>query len=342
MASHSNQFKSLFIESGIINYREVIPTILDPQFPKIGADSLTFFLNQLADGAVRIDSRLYDYYVPTPNPLNMIKGYIYYSDLFYGSTLNGKFEILFKSPSWIQLASELGMEPWSSYKTVVENLCNYFLFSQDTIDIQNRQLTCVNQEIIEGLGTKFFVIIKELIREYDPLFRLPDVQLTPALLELLNNTSHGFLQTWQSELGFQFANLQQVLLNSPDVNVLVRMLLKHLSRKYTQEYYQRRKIEDVYDDPTQIDRMLKRAESETFTDFGALARLRPGSSVLTSTPTLNKFNNPNLFEDEELKRGLLQKERRQNFEPKPSRFQIENRKNHDHQIDDFDDWFDID
>jgi hypothetical protein len=51
--------------------------------------------------------------------------------------------------------------------------------------------------------------------------------------------------------------------------------------------------------------MLKRAESETFTDFGALARLRPGSSVLTSTPTLNKFNNPNLFEDEELKRGLL-------------------------------------
>lgn len=137
MASCTNQLTSLFIDSGIINYREIIP-IVDPQFPKIGGDALTYFMHQLAEGAVPINSRLYDFYIPSPNPQNMIEGYIYYCDLFYGSTLDGKFEVLFKSPSWIHLASEVGMEPWSSYKTIVERLCNYFLFSQNTIDIQIR------------------------------------------------------------------------------------------------------------------------------------------------------------------------------------------------------------
>lgn len=340
ISCYSHQYASLFIESGIINYREIL-SISQPQFPIIGADSYAYFLTLQAEGAVPIDSRLYDLYVSIPNPLNMVEGKTYYSDLFYGNTINGTFEILFKSPLWIQLSSEVGLEHWVEYKTITERLCNYFQFSEETRDIQNRQISCVNQQSIEGLGTRYFNVIREIQREYDPQFRLSDQYLSPALLELLNNASNGFIQTWQSELGFKFANLQQVLLNSPDVNVLIRMLLKQLSRKYIQEYHLKTKIDDIYNDPTQLDKMLKRAESEKFQEFGALARLRPESSELISTPTLNKFNNPNLFEDEELKKGLLQKEKRLNFEAKPSRFQIEDKKNHDNQVDDFS-WFDID
>lgn len=340
ISCYNHEYASLFIESGIINYREIL-SISQPQFPIIGADSYAYFLTLQAEGAVTIDSRLYDLYVSTPNPLNMVGGQIYYYDLFYGDTINGKFSILFKSPSWIQLANVVGLEHWTEYKASTERQCNYFQFSEETKDIQNRQITCVNQELIEGLGTRYFNEIKEILREYDPQFRLSDLDLSPVLLEQLNNTTNGFIQTWQSELGFQFANQQQVLLNSTDVNVLVRMLLKQLSRKYIQEYHLKTKIDDIYSDPTQLDKMLKRAESEKFQEFGALARLRQESSVLTSTPTLNKFNNPNLFEDEELKKGLLQKEKRLNFEAKPSRFQIEDKKNHDNQIDEFS-WFDID
>lgn len=43
ISCYSHQYASLFIESGIINYREIL-SISQPQFPIIGADSYAYFL----------------------------------------------------------------------------------------------------------------------------------------------------------------------------------------------------------------------------------------------------------------------------------------------------------
>lgn len=185
-------------------------------------------------------------------------------------------------------------------------------------------LAHINEQSIHGLGNKYFTLVKSMQRAYDPRFAQPDLQLNNHTQNLLNNTTYGFLQNWEHKFGFQFANTQQVQLDSHDVNQQIRYLLKDLSRKYIQEYHLRKEgVNNLHEEPGQIQEMLKKASVTTFPDFGELARLNE-TGALISTPKLDRLNYGHKF----LEAEKVQEEKRLNFIPKGSHLRPK-----DHQMD---------